>query len=367
MKFLIAVGLLIITITTQAQQLKINPDFIAQSAEEIVLPVSENAYVLVKDSTAYVYNIDAVLPFKKSTINENFILDLKNNRLIGVALIPEYFDNVDENREVVTTVSYKYEINYSVIDSIESSNLLKNYQYFIPKSVVPKTVKHNGTLNPKDLYASAFDQSSDNLALPSHYIKIDQDNVLAALNNGYLVLSEAKNNKVTQKKYWGNFNGTLSLQRSVKIGDFARITFQRYREDIDTLETFWSILDLKKQIFVPVDLEQFYSNVENLGEQDISLLNSTLLFYRALNNNNIKMYVLPDNNFVWLNDESYYYGSKDVSQYATFKKDDINYKLHVHAQTYNHPARILRAIAPQETEKIKELSKKYELNKNRKN
>ncbi|OAB81437.1 hypothetical protein [Cochleicola gelatinilyticus] len=363
MKFLNLLGILFITITTQAQQLKINPELIAQSVEEVVLPVSEDAYVLVKDSIAYAYKIDAVLPYKKQNLKNSYILDVVNNRVYSLALVSKKVDQVDEFLNTTTLVYYKYEFNYCEIESAKTTTLMNTYGYFIPKIVVSEFAPFNGTLNADDLYTTSIYESSDHLALPSHYLRIDKNNVLAVLNNGYLVLSEAKNHKVAQKKYWGNFNGTLSLQRSVKIGDFARITFQRYREDIDDLETFWSILDLKKQIFVPINLEQFYSNLENIEEQDISLLNSTPLFYKALNSTNIRMFVLPDNNYVWVNDQSYYYGSKELSKYAILKKDVINYNLNVHTHIYDHPARILRAIAPQETEKIKAFSKSYELKK----
>ena len=351
MKFLNVVGLLIITFTIQAQHLIINPDLISHNVEEVILPVSNNAYVLVKDSTAYVYNIDAVLPFKKGNIKENFILDINNNRLLTIALVPEYFDKADENMNIVTLVSYKYEINYSVVDSIKANNLVDKYDYFIPKSVVHETIENRETLNSEDLFVTSIYSSSGNLALPSHYLRIDKNQSLSVLNNGYLTLSEVKNNKVVKDKSWGFFNGSISLQRSIKIGDFARINFQRYKEDSDILENFWCIIDLKKQIFAPIDLKQFYSNLENIEAQDISLINSTPFFFRSLNDNNVRMYVLPDNNYVWLDDQSYYYSSGDLSNYAQIKVRDKSLSPNVNVHHYKHPDNILKAIAPHEPEK----------------
>jgi hypothetical protein len=53
MKQTIAALFLLITLTTKAQQLVLNGDLKGQYVEEAVLPVTNNAYVSVRDSTAY--------------------------------------------------------------------------------------------------------------------------------------------------------------------------------------------------------------------------------------------------------------------------------------------------------------------------
>jgi hypothetical protein len=75
------------------------------------------------------------------------------------------------------------------------------------------------------------------------------------------------------------------------------------------------------------------------------------------------MLVLPHKNYVWLDDESYYYGSHGLAKYASIRKDDKSYNLKVHTYLFNYPSRILRAIAPQEKEKIKALAEIYVRNK----
>jgi hypothetical protein len=145
----------------------------------------------------------------------------------------------------------------------------------------------------------------------------------------------------------------------------ARITFQIDISETDQIETFWSLIDLSTQNFEAIDLEKFYTNLEKLNDQDTALLNSLPYFYKAHNGSNIKMFVLPDRNFVWLDDESYYYGSDDLSKYATMQKEDKSFSLNAHAYIYKHPSRILRAIAPQEKDRIRALAEIYVKNKHK--
>jgi hypothetical protein len=65
---------LLITLTSKAQQLVLNDGLKAEYVQETVLPVSNNAYVLVKDITAYLYNIKSVIPYKKQKLNDSYIL-----------------------------------------------------------------------------------------------------------------------------------------------------------------------------------------------------------------------------------------------------------------------------------------------------
>jgi len=223
------------------------------------------------------------------------------------------------------------------------------------------------TMNIEDNYTTA-NYDDEHFSLPISYIGIDKSNVIAKHRNGDLVLTAAENYKVTKKKkkkIWSKFNGSINLVSCVKIGDVARIKFQRYNSETDKVEDFWSIINLKTQAFVPIDLKEFNANLANLQEQDTVLLNSVPFFYKGINSSNIRMFVLPNKNFVWLDDESYYYGSGVLSKYATMQKEDKSFSLNAHAYIYNHPSRILRAIAPQEKDRIRALAEIYVKNKHK--
>ncbi len=363
MRFLILLPILIISLATKAQKLVLNDHLHAQYVQEVILPVSDEAYVLVKDSTAFLYNVNNVLPFKKQELNDIYILNEIEKRLYTIALVPQYVDQIDfDTEEITTLVTYVYEVYYASVDNDKIDELVKRYGYLIPKSAVSQMFKFDTFITIEDTYSTSIYQE-DHASLPSHYLLIDKNNILAVDANGDLVLTEVKDNKVRRKKKWTNFNGSISLDRSLKIGDVARINFSRYEEESDNIASFWSTINLKTQTFVPVDLKKFHSNLENIQEQDAPLLNSIPFFYKAENESNIILYVLPNKNFVWLDDASYYYGSDDLSKYATMQKDGKSYSLPVHAYLFNYPSRILRAIAPQEKDKIKALAEIYVRNK----
>lgn len=363
MRFLILIPFFLITLKASAQRLVLNDGLKLEYAQEAVLPVADDLYVLVKDSTAYLYKTTSVIPYKKQELSEIYILSKVEKRLYSIDLVPQYFDQIDEESDELTTlVTYQYETNYSEIENAKIDALIKKYGYLIPKTTVSEMFNFNENLNFEDTYTRSIFQD-DHASLPSHYLIIDKNNILALAANGDLVLTEVKNNKVSRKKEWTDFNGSISLISSVKIGDFARVNFQRYQEGKDYADSFWSIINLKTQTFAAIDLKDFDTNLENLQEQDTALLNSVPFFYKALNNSNIKLFVLPNKNFVWLDDESYYYGSKDLTKYATIQKEDKNYSLSAHAYIFNYSSRILRAIAPQEKDKIRALAEEYVINK----
>jgi hypothetical protein len=363
MKIAILVSILLTVFTAKAQQLVLNDGLKMQYVQEAVLPVAEDAYVVLKDSTVCLYTTNAVIPYKKEKLGDGYIVNTIQKRLYTINLIPQYVDQIEaDTQELITLVTYVYEAYYSTLDSTKINELVNKYGYLIPKAAVPESFQFNATLNIKDGYATSIHQDM-HASLPSHYIGVDKNNILAVGANRDLFLQEAKNNKVTKGQTWTNFNGSISLISSVKIGDVVRVNFQRYQEENDRLEEFWSIINLKKQTFETIDLKDFSANLENLQEQDAKLLNSTPFFYKAVDGSNITMLVLPHKNYVWLDDESYYYGSHDLAKYASIRKDDKSYNLKVHAYLFNYPSRILRAIAPQEKEKIKALAEIYVRNK----
>jgi hypothetical protein len=356
---------LLITLTSKAQQLVLNDGLKPEYVQEAVLPVSNNAYVLVRDSTAYLYNTTGTLPYKKQKLNDSYILNTSEDKLYSINLVPQYVDQIDDDtQEITTLVTYVYNVMYNTLDNVRTNELKKLHGHFIPKTAVPESFSFDDILTIEDTYATSIYQES-HASLPSHYLKIDKNNILAIHANGGLVLTEVKNHKVTRKKSWAGFNVSIHLINCIKIGDFARIKFQRYNSETDKLEDFWSIINLKTQAFVPIDLKEFNANLANLQEQDAGLLNSVQFFYKGTDNSNIWMFVLPNKNFVWLDDESYYYGSDDLSKYATMQKEDKSFSLNAHAYIYNHPSRILRAIAPQEKDRIIALAEIYVKNKHK--
>ncbi|XMO86543.1 hypothetical protein AAFN75_17295 [Algibacter sp. AS12] len=357
--------ILITTAISHAQQLVINNDFKPQYIEEAAFPIASNTYVLVKDTTAYLYNTNGPLPYKTQNINDNYILNTVKNHLYNINLIPQYLDQIDQDtNELTTLVTYVYKVNYTTIDNEQIDILKKQYGHFIPKTAIPKTSTFNKTLNIEDTYATSIDSKLHG-PLQSHYLVLDKNNLLSADDNGNLRLTKVKNHKVYKEKIWSNFNGLISLISSIKIGDVARIKFQRYQPEKEIVEDFWCLIDLKKQTFVNIHLKDFHTNLKNLQEQDAPLLNSVPFFYKAENTSNIKLFVFPYNNFVWLDDESYYYGSKDFSNYAIMQKENKSYSLKVHAYLFNYPSRILRAISPHEKDKIRVLEEAYVKNKHK--
>jgi len=365
MKFCITVSILLIAAIACAQQLVLNDDLKARHVQEAVLPVSSNAYVVLKDSTAYLYNVADILPHKTQQLKDSYVLNVVENRLYTVSLLPQYFDQMEaDTQELMTLVTYTYETHYSVLDSSKTKELKQKYGYLIPRNTLSEDFAFTESLNIEDNYATAIYEDM-HFSLPSSSIVIDKNNVLALYRNRDLVLAAAENHKVTQKKIWSQFNGAVSPINSVKIGDVARITFQTDPSKKDQIETFWSIINLSTQNFEAIDLEKFHVNLEKLSDQDTALLNSIPYFYKAFNGSTIKMFVLPDRNFVWLDDQSYYYGSDELTKYATMQKEDKNYSLTSHSYIYNHPSRILKAIAPQEKEKIKSLAEIYVRNKHK--
>lgn len=363
MKLYSIVSILLIAVAAKAQTFVLNSNLKAPYVQEVVLPVANNAYVLVYDSTAYLYNVHSTLPYITQNLKDSYILNTDENRLYSIKLVPLYIDQIDEvSEELTTLVTYVYEINYGNLESALTNKLVKQYGYLIPKSATPENFTFSATLNIEDTYTSSIYQDL-HAAHPSHHLRIDKGNVLIVEANGDLSLSEVKNHKVEKEKKWTNFKGTINLISCVKIGDVVRVNFERYQKETNKLESFWSIINLKTQTFVSIDLKDFNANLKNLQNQDIALLNSIPFFYKAENESNIKLFVLPNANFVWLDDESYYYGSNDISKYATMQKDDKSYDLTKHSYLFNHPSHILRAIAPQKSDKIRALEEAYDKNK----
>ncbi|WP_044399256.1 hypothetical protein [Lacinutrix sp. Hel_I_90] len=353
----------LIALSAKAQQLIIKDGLKAQYVQEAILPVSNNAYVVLKDSTAYLYNVANILPYKTQQLKDSYVLNVIENRLYKIRLLPQYFDQIDaDTQELITLVTYTYETHYSVLGSSKTKAFSEKYGYLIPKNAVSEDLPFNESFNIEDNYTAAIYDDS-HFMLPSNYIRADKTNIIAVHRNGDLVLTAAENHKVTKKKIWSQFNGSLSLVNCVKIGDVARITFQIDPSETDQIEAFWSIINLKTQAFVPIDLKKFNANLANLQEQDAVLLNSVPFFYKGTNNSNIRMFVLPNKNFVWLDDESYYYGSDELNNYATMQKEDKSFSLNAHGYIYNHPSRILSAIAPQEKDRIRAIAKIYVKNK----
>jgi len=362
-KFSTIVSFLIIVVCANAQQLVLNDGFRGQYIHEAVLPVSSSAYVLAKDSIAYLYNTTGILPYKTKKLKDCYVLNTVENKLYTIRLVPQFADQLDdETQQLTTLVNYVYVLDYSRLDSVRTDELVKQYGYLIPKTAIEEGFTFNETASIEDTYATIRYQD-DHLSLPSHYALIDKNKILAVHRNGNLVLSETKNHKVAKEETWTNFNGDISIVSCAKIGDIVRVNFQRYQQESDTLESFWSIINLENQRFVTIDLKDFNANLEKLQEQDLALLNSVPFFYKSLNNNNITLFVLPHKNYVWVDDNSYYYGSDDLSKYATMQKEDNSYSLSAHAYLYNNPSRILRAIAPLEKDKIKALEETYVRNK----
>ena len=360
MKFLIISVVFLVAASLHAQELVLKDNY--KYTQEAILPVSNTSYVLVKDSTAFLYNVNAVLPYKKQILSDIYILNDVEKKLYTISLVPQYLDQIEDNtQEIITLVTYVYETNYAILDKAKTNELVKQYSYFIPKTAVPNIV-FNQTIHIEDSYATSIYQNH-HLSLPSYSIRIDKNNILAVHANGDLVLTEVKNHKVNRLKKWTNFNGSISLVSSVKIGDIVRIKFQRYQPETDKLEDFWSIINIKNQTFVNINLKDFFTNLKHLQEQDVALLNSTSYFHKAINGSNIRMFVLPNDNFVWLDDKSYYYGSDSLSEYANMQKEDKNFSLNTHAYLFNYPSRILRAIAPQKKDTIRTLEKVYVKNK----
>lgn len=345
------------------QQLVVNDGLKTPYVEEAILPVSNSAYVVVKDSTVYLYNATAILPSKKQELTDSYILNTVDNKLYDVRLVPQYLDRIDEDlQQIITLVTYKYEVQYGIVDQTKANELVKLYGHLIPKIAISETFSFNETLDIEDTYSFSIHQDK-HFALPSHFIRIDKNNALAVHQNGNLVLSEVKNHKTSRKQTWTGFNGDLNLLKCVKIGNVVRLNFQLYQQEIDSVEDFWSIIDLENQGFVAIDLKEFHSNLEKLNLQDVALLNRTPYFYKAQNGSNIKLFVFPKNNFVWYDDKSHYFGSDDLSEYVTMQMNDKNYNVRAHDYIYNHPSQILKAITPEEKEKIKLLEKKYVINK----
>lgn len=368
MKFAILVSILLIVFTAKSQQLVLNDGLKSQYVQEAVLPVSSNAYVIVKDSTAYLYNLTSILPYTSKKLKDSYVLNTVENKLYTINLVPEYADQIDaDTQELITLVTYVYEINFGTLDSGKTDELVKQYGYLIPKTAISEIFKFNETVNLEDNITLRGYQEPHSLLQPqnTNYLTVDENNLFFVDTNENLILAEIKNNKINNLETWTNFNGSINLVSSIKIGDVVRVNFQRYQEENDTLEDYWSIINLNTQTFETIDLKDFNASLENLQEQDTRLLNSIPFFYKALNNSNITMYVLPNKNHVWLDDESYYYGSDDLSKYATMHKEDKSYNLKVHAYLFNYPSRILRAIAPQEKEKIKALAEIYVRNKHK--
>ncbi|GGG45024.1 hypothetical protein [Bizionia arctica] len=365
MRILILLPILIVTLTAKAQQLVLNDGLIAQYTQEAILPLTDEIYALVKDSTAFLYNVNGAVPYKASKLKDSYILNTVENKLYNIKLVPNFVDQIeDDTQELITLVTYVYEVNYATVDKAKTNDLVKQYGYLIPKKAVSETFRFNETLNIEDSYSMSIYQDK-HLSLPSHYIRIDKNNILALHANGDLVLNEVKEHKVTREKKWSDFNGSINIVSSVKIGDVARINFQHYQENSDTVVSIWSTINLKTQAFVPVDLKDFNTNLENLQAQDVALLNSVPYFYKAINASNMRLFVLPDRNFVWLDDESYYYGSDDLSKYVTMNMEGKSYDLSAHAYIFNYPSRIIRAIAPQEIDKIRILEEVYVKNKHK--
>ncbi|AFL82008.1 hypothetical protein Aeqsu_2552 [Aequorivita sublithincola DSM 14238] len=363
MRFLILLLILIITLTAKAQKLVLNDGLQVQYVQEAILPVSNNEYVVLKDSAAYLYKTTGVIPYKKQKLSDIYILSKVEKRLYSIDLKPQYFDQIDEESDELTTlVTYQYEINYSSIDNVKIDVFINKHGYLIPRTTVSKRFTFNENLNIEDTYTKSIYQD-DHAALPSSGLIVDKNNILAVSAEGNLTLTEVKNNKVIREKKWTDFNGSISLVSSVKIENFVRVNFQRYQEGNDFSESFWSIINLKTQTFAAINLKDFNTNLNKLQEQDAAQLNSVPFFYKAENNSNIQFFVLPDNNFVWVDDESYYYGSDDLSKYATMQKEGKSYSLQAHAYIYNYASRILRAIAPQEKDKIRALAETYVRNK----
>ncbi|AFU68186.1 hypothetical protein P700755_001249 [Psychroflexus torquis ATCC 700755] len=366
MKFAILVSILFIVFTAKAQQFVLNNGLKMQYVQEAVLPVAKDAYVVLKDSTAYLYNTTNILPYTSQKLKDSYILNTVENKIYTIDLVQQYVDQIEaDTHELITLVTYVYVAYYSNLDSTKINELVKQYGYLIPKVAISEIFKFNETLNLEDNITLRDCQEPHSLLQPqnTNYLKVDENNLFYVDTNENLILAEIKNSKINNLETWTNFNGSISLVSSVKIGDVVRVNFQRYQEESDTLEEFWSIINLKKKTFVAIDLKDFNANLENLQEQDAKLLNSTPFFYKAVDGNNITMLVLPHKNYVWLDDESYYYGSHDLAKYASMRKDDKSYNLKVHAYLFNYPSRILRAIAPQEKEKIKALAEIYVRNK----
>ena len=366
MKIAILVSILLIVFTAKAQQLVLNDGLKMQYVQEAVLPVAEDAYVVLKDSTVCLYTTNAVIPYKKEKLGDGYIVNTIQKRLYTINLIPQYVDQIEaDTQELITLVTYVYEAYYSTLDSTKINELVNKYGYLIPKAAISEIFKFNETLNLEYNITLRDYQEPHSLLQPqnTNYLTVDENNLFYVDTNENLILAEIKNNKINNLETWTNFNGSISLVSSVKIGDVVRVNFQRYQEENDRLEEFWSIINLKKQTFETIDLKDFGANLENLQEQDAKLLNSTPFFYKAVDGSNITMLVLPHKNYVWLDDESYYYGSHDLAKYASIRKDDKSYNLKVHAYLFNYPSRILRAIAPQEKEKIKALAEIYVRNK----
>jgi hypothetical protein len=356
---------LLITLTANAQHLVLNEGLKAQYIQEALLPVSNNTYVVLKDSTAYLYSLAHILPYKIQQLKDSSVLNVVENRLYSINLLPQYLDQIDaDTQELITLVTDTYKTHYNILASSKTKEFMKKYGYLIPNNAVSKNFAFTESLNIEDNYTTA-NYDDEHFSLPSSYIGIDKSNVIAKHRNGDLILTAAENHKVTKKKIWSKFNGSINLVSCVKIGDVARIKFQRYNLETDKVEDFWSIINLKTQAFVPIDLKEFNANLTNLQEQDTVLLNSVPFFYKVTDSSNIRMFVLPKKNFVWLDDESYYYGSGDLSKYATMQKEDKSFSLYAHAYIYNHPSRILRAIAPQEKDRIRALAEIYVKNKHK--
>jgi hypothetical protein len=363
MKLAILLPILLITIKTNAQQLILKEGFKSQYIQEAVLPVANNAYVTLKDSTAYLYNTNGAIPYNRQKLSDIYIVSKLEKKLYSIALLPQYFDQIDEETEAITTlVTYVHEVNFPTVETTKIDALVQQYGYFIPKIAVSEMFSFNESLNIEETYSYSNHQDM-HASLPSHYLRLDKNNILAVHANGDLVLTEVKNHKVSKEQKWNNFNGEISIINSIKIGDFARINFQRYIKESDRLDNFWSIINLKTQTFVPIDLKDFNANLEKLQPTDAALLNNIPFFYKAENDSNITLFVLPNKNFVWLDDDSYYYGSEDLSKYATMQEEDKSYSLKVHSYLFNYPSRILRAIAPQEKDKIRALEETYVRNK----
>jgi hypothetical protein len=208
---------LLITLTSKAQQLVLNDGLKAEYVQETVLPVSNNAYVLVKDITAYLYNIKSVIPYKKQKLNDSYILNTSEDKLYSINLVPQYVDQIDDDtQEITTLVTYVYNVMYGTLDNVRTNELKKLHGHFIPKTAVPESFAFDEILTIEDTYSTNIYQES-HASLPSHYLKIDKNNILAVNANGDLVLTEVKNHKVTRKISWAGFNVSINLINCIKI------------------------------------------------------------------------------------------------------------------------------------------------------
>jgi hypothetical protein len=191
---------LLITLTANAQHLVLNEGLKAQYIQEAVLPVSNNAYVVLKDSTAYLYSVAHILPYKTQQVKDSYVVNVVENRLYSINLLPQYFDQIDaDTQELITLVTYTYKTHYNILARSKTKEFMEKYGYLIPKNAVSENFAFSESLNIEDNYTTAIYEDSY-FSLPSSNIRVYKSNVIAKHRNGDLVLTAAENHKVTKKK-----------------------------------------------------------------------------------------------------------------------------------------------------------------------